>query len=877
MINLKTTWVNSSSKDAIILKQLDNHEEYALTEYKWTPFRSWLTMSLPTEIPTHALVYSYYKKLINKGENYPIYGKMFSFYSFSRQLLSFAKEMSLYKIPIDELPSTTTSEKELKSLLQLCLKENLFEKNLADLAEKEFDLSNIVTTHPFLTDYFDYSLHKKFVNQGIESIDLFHDTPKNQSYRHALNPRIEIESIAQEIISDQIKAQDIMIICADPSYFDVIKQIFDRYKIPHGFAHKKRLSRVAVAATAYLTCFIKKDVPSLIHAFEQNCFSTSINNPCLNYINQFIFKLEDCTYEHHTIQNDCNHDLLNRNELSLLLEEEKEFNQFIQKNADMINLILTQDNPKEILNIVFNQCVEHFKDTEYFKEVYTIKNTIEDLSAYLETMDDLIYLVDCLSQTTVNEESSVLGRVGITDCTHPLPSRKRSYVVGASQRNFPAFASYGGIFDEAYRAKTSFPSMQDRFDAHMSQLQWIEHSATDDLYYTYSVLDYQGKKSESAFEIESKFTSIGELKCLSNNQRFIEKHSLNPEIAKSLFFKEDLLHGSISSFEKYFECPFAYYVNYGLRIKEQSRTELAANTVGSIQHAILEHACKTYGKDYAKISRDEMMIIAQNQISLLTTLLPKELVKINCIVTKMIDNLQISFEFLVDMELNTSFVPSHFEYKFTSGYFDHIKINGYIDRIDFASNLLRIVDYKSSSKSITETSFKAGLKLQLLTYLVLATKEFNREPCGAYYYSLKNDNIDTAAAKVTRGNLVEFTEEDYHQNFMKSHRLSGWTFSESDLLDYDGRHCVGIRSSSKGLSFTIYDFNLIDQVLSELYQLLVEKLQQGIIPVDPVEGACTYCKYQTICRFKGEQRKEKALVYADCSLKKGSDTDEMES
>lgn len=877
MINLKTTWVNSSSKDSIILKLLDNYEESVLTEFKWTPFRSWLTASLPTEIPTHVLVYSYYKKLINKGENYPIYGKMFNFYNFSRQLISFAKEMALYKISIHDLPSETNSDKELKSLLQLCLKENLFEKKLANLIEKDFDLTNIVTTHPFLTDYFDYSLHKKFIDQGIESINLFDATPKNESYRHALNPRIEIESIAQEIIRDQISAQDILIICADSSYYDVIKQIFDRYKIPHGFAHKSHLSRVAVAATAYLNCFIKKDVASLIHAFEQNCFSTSINNPCLNYINQFIFKLEDCTYEHHTISNELNQELLNRNELSLLLEEEKEFNLFIHKNADIINLILTQNEPKEILHIVFNQCVDHFKNTEYFKEVYTVKNTIEELSTYLETMDDLLYLVDCLNQTMVNEESSVLGRVGITDCTHPLPSRKRSYVVGASQRNFPAFSSYSGIFDEFYRAKTPFPSMQDRFDAYMNQLKWIEHSATDELYYTYSVLDYQGKKSESAFEIESKFSSIGELNCNFNNYRFIERHTLSPEIAQSLFFKDDLLHGSISSFEKYFECPYAYFVNYGLRVNEQSRTELAANTIGSIQHAILEHACQTYGKDYAKITREEMLAIAQGQISLLKTLLPKETLKINCIITKMIDNLQISFEFLADMELNTSFVPSHFEYKFTSTYFEHIKINGYIDRIDFASNLLRIVDYKSSSKSITETSFKAGLKLQLLTYLILATKEFDREPCGAYYYSLKNDNIDIAAAKVTRGNLVEFTEEDYHQNFMKNHRLSGWTFNESELLDYDGRHCVGIRTSSKGLSFTIYDFNLIDQVLKELYQLLVDKLQQGLIPVDPVEGACTYCKYQTICRFKGEQRKEKALVYADCSLKKGSDTDEMES
>lgn len=877
MINLKTTWVNSSSKDAIIFDLLNNHDEYALTEFKWTPFHSWLTQSLGEETPLYVDVYNFYKKLINKGENYPIYGKMFPYYSFSKQLISFAKEIFLYHVDIDSLPQETISEKELKSLLQLCLEENLYEKKLSKVVEKDIDLSNIVTTHPFLTNFFEFTLHQKLVDKGVEELNFYTSTPKKQSYRHALNPRIEIESIAQEIILDGIQAKDVLIICADTAYYEILEQVFNRYLIPHGFAHKSQLSRVAVAATAYMDCFIKKDISSLIHAFEQNCFSTTLNNSCLNYINQFITSLDDCLYPHYTVKDELNHEYLNRHEVEILIQEENEFNKFVETNSAIIKTIISLNNPKEICNTVFNHCVERFKDTQFFKEIFNVKSIIENLSPYLDDMNDLVYLVDCLSQCSITEESSVLGRVGITDCTHPLPPRKRCYVVGASQRNYPAFPSYGGIFDEAYRAKTTFPSMQERFDAYMLQLQWIQHSATEDLYYSYSVLDYQGKKSEGAYEIESQFTTIGELTCISNNNRIHERHSLDPKIASTLFFKDDILHGSVSSFERYFQCPYAYFIKSGLRVDEQSRTELAANTIGSIQHAILEEACKRYGKHYAKISTEEMIDIAKSQTAMLTTLLPKELLKINCILTKMIDNLKISFEFLEEMELNTTFEPTYFEYKFSSDYFENVHINGVIDRIDFASNLLRVIDYKSSSKSITETSFKAGLKLQLLTYLILAIQEFNNQPCGAYYYSLKNDNIDAPAAKISRGTLVEYTDEDYYEKFINSHRLSGWNFTETDLLDFDGRHCAGIRTSSKGMTFTIYDFTLIDDVLKQLYELLVDKLHQGIIPVDPVEGACTYCNYQTICRFKGEQRKEKPLVYAEKSLKKGSDTDEMES
>lgn len=874
---MKICWINSSSKDAIILKKLDENKNDFLTEYSWTPFRSWLKQSLPNENSTQLLVYTFYKKLNTISSQFPLYGKMFGYYSFSRQLLQFAKELALFECSIDQLPTATDAEIELKQLLSLALEEDLYEKKLAPHLHSKFDLSNVVSFNPFLTDYFDYSYHKKCITQGVEVHNLFTVNAKASSYRHALNPHTEIEAIAQEIIHDQVNAKDILLVCSDSSYYPIIQQVFERYQIPHGFTNKKSLSRATNAFCAYLECFIRQDVDSLIHAFEQHCFSTTLSNHCLNYLHQFVSTLDDLLKEHQPLSTQVNASLLNRNEYELLLREEKEYIEFVTQYKNNIQQIVTTTDIKEILTIVFNQCVSTFAAPSSSKEISSIKNIIEELSPCLQSIDDLAFVVDCLHNTSIVDDEPVLGKVGITDYTNPLPPRKRCYVVGSSQRNYPAFPTYSGIFDEAYRAKTTLPSMQDRFEAYMSQLKWIEHSASNELYYTFSMLDYQGKKSESAFEIESKFDHIGSLAPLTNNHRLVEQHSLQPEIAEELFFKESRLHGSISSFEKYFQCPYAYFVKSGLRIDKQSRTDLAANTIGTIQHAILEYACATYGKDYAKIKKSEMVEIAQQHLDILTTLLPKEAKKISCIITKMIDNLVTSFTFLQEMELNTSFTPTHVEYKFTSEYFENITLRGTIDRIDFASNLLRIIDYKSSSHSLDETSIKAGLKLQLLTYLIIATKEFNRDAVGCYYYSLKNENIDQAPAKVVRGNLVEFSKEDAYQNFISEHRLSGWTFVESDLLDFDARHCMNLSMTSKGMTFKLNDFDMVDQALKELYALLVQRLKQGVIHVDPVVGACTYCNYSPICRFKGVQRKAKPLVLADIPLKKGKETDEMES
>lgn len=66
------------------------------------------------------------------------------------------------------------------------------------------------------------------------------------------------------------------------------------------------------------------------------------------------------------------------------------------------------------------------------------------------------------------------------------------------------------------------------------------------------------------------------------------------------------------------------------------------------------------------------------------------------------------------------------------------------DRIDTCLNDLRILDYKSSAKTLSEARVKAGLQLQLLTYLIIAVRKLGLQPAGAYYCSLKNETISVS-------------------------------------------------------------------------------------------------------------------------------------
>ena len=75
----------------------------------------------------------------------------------------------------------------------------------------------------------------------------------------------------------------------------------------------------------------------------------------------------------------------------------------------------------------------------------------------------------------------------------------------------------------------------------------------------------------------------------------------------------------------------------------------------------------------------------------------------------------------------------------------NVNIRGIIDRIDLYQDLIRIIDYKSSVLSISEEEVKQGLRLQMLTYMMIVTnnlqgKKYN--PTAVQYISMKDETID---------------------------------------------------------------------------------------------------------------------------------------
>ena len=127
---------------------------------------------------------------------------------------------------------------------------------------------------------------------------------------------------------------------------------------------------------------------------------------------------------------------------------------------------------------------------------------------------------------------------------------------------------------------------------------------------------------------------------------------------------------------------------------------------------------------------------------------------------------------------------------------------------------------KSSVLSISEDEVKQGLRLQMLTYMMIVAnnlqgKKYN--PTAVQYISMKDETIDlnriyNKCGDMPKQALLNSLEED----FIKSRKCAVWIFNEHrDDVDIDARH---IKSPKN-----IYDFDKIQAYIEGISQISMSK------------------------------------------------------
>ena len=804
-------------------------------------------------------------------ESFPIYRNMFHFSAFIQEILSFARECALYGIGAGDLPKDTESEEELARLVEAALSLGLREKTVflkrEELLQKAAGLPGLsdairfeadVFRHRFLMDLKSASIMKPLPRDKRE--------PKTIRFQYASSVREEAESLAQEIVRNNRPCG--VVLCGYDEMIHVIEQVFARYRIPYSALYTPVLPLIPVVYDALARLALNKDRDSLIHALACNAFSKRCPEPLLTWLNNTLTGVYP-----EPIAPGVTSDLLEEDRLISERMDQKAGEYYERIDEDLKILLQSKDVPEALTNaFAVMKKSRLLKKPAELETAMRIRRILNETLREISSEEDAEFVLQNIAALSARREGNGCEFCQITDLSHPIEPVETLYVLGCSGRNYPGTPVRSGLFDEAYTAKvTAFPSLEERHQLWNASISWLFDSS-DTLVASYTAMDYQGRAIQPAYEMESRMDKAQPWHMDKIPPARKKTHFLSPEKAYALFTKEDgTIHSSISRIERWFACPFSWFVESGLRIREPLDSVLDPRTLGNLSHVFFETAVKTHGKEYIDADREAIESFLNPVFDSLTAKMPYQKTKITLTRERLILSIENTIRFLKKAEAASfAWKPTEAEYHFDTRITDHVTLNGVIDRIDESAASVRVIDYKSSDKSLSAAKIKAGLQLQLLSYMIIAEQFREKEAAGVYYLSMKPATVqmDAGSFKTTNKDGVPMNDckdpEVLEAAETKERRFKGWALADSLLAD---DAYADLFNPSKG----IYNRETLEQCILELYEYFFRECTSGRIEVDPRKEACTFCRLQAVCRHHGGEKKIVPIVMAEASFKYGKE------
>lgn len=341
---------------------------------------------------------------------------------------------------------------------------------------------------------------------------------------------------------------------------------------------------------------------------------------------------------------------------------------------------------------------------------------------------------------------------------------------------------------------------------------------------------------------------------------------------------------SVSRIEKYAQCPFSYYVQYGLKAKDRKVYEFTAPDLGSFMHDILDQFTNKIRKEnilWGDLTKDKCSEIVNE---LVNNKLKNET---NSILNSNKKYQYFSERFKKTITKSVTVISEQmrkgefdiFKSEFDFGDFkdsDSIKLElpskeivylkGRVDRIDKVDlkgeTYIRIVDYKSGSKSFDLNELYYGLQIQLLVYLDAILKNSEQilkmqcMPGGILYFKIDNPIIKSKKA---------LTEGEIQVEVLKKLKMDGLLLKNVELVksmdrDIETYSLIIPAAFKKDGDFTSTSsvvtesqFELLRKYVNDKMIEICEEMLSGEIKIEPCKSSkvmyCDYCDYSSICQF----------------------------
>ncbi len=371
--------------------------------------------------------------------------------------------------------------------------------------------------------------------------------------------------------------------------------------------------------------------------------------------------------------------------------------------------------------------------------------------------------------------------------------------------------------------------------------------------------------------------------------------NLNPKYTDLLFRRrerQNVLSLSASRLERFSQCPFSYYVQYGLMPEERRVFEAGGREIGDMYHRCIMDVSAELSRRgiWESATEDDCRNLVEEAIRResetyregLFYFSGRERYRSSRMQEACIDTVRA----LVEHVRQGAVKGSQFEVRFGVGAeippievtLDDgtvVLIEGQIDRLDVLQNdRIKIIDYKSSDHKLDVEDIRAGYRLQLMVYMQAAesaetTETEKRKPAGVFYFHIQEPRVDADGYSVTEdsGEAAEALEEQIRKEVQSKFRLNGLLLDDPETVrEVAGELGVSEASSVVSLKklksgdfgkndilISESDFEKLQEDVAAKVTELITEMHRGAIDIRPMkrgdDTACRYCEFKSICRF----------------------------
>ncbi len=353
----------------------------------------------------------------------------------------------------------------------------------------------------------------------------------------------------------------------------------------------------------------------------------------------------------------------------------------------------------------------------------------------------------------------------------------------------------------------------------------------------------------SVFSDDEKFTNLKDYTTLITPK-------IKPENAQKLYGKT--INLSATKIDTVNRCKFSYFCKYGLKAEKLQPAEFNVLQRGNIAHYVLESIVDKYKEKIKDLTDAELCNLTdfyiEDYLGKINGFAQVRDAKAEFIIKRISRSLkEVVCHIAADFR-QSDFKPIACEFKigFDDGIkvnfpYDNgeIKINGSIDRVDEYNGYIRIVDYKTGTKTFKLPDVLYGLNMQMLIYLYAITRGQGKDDDQAaaiLYMPAKRDVNDNGLAMngLIKGDveLHKAMEKDNNGEFVPPITVTASGSISKKLTSFIDKD----------------DFTLIFNHIEAVMRKTGNSISNGDISVVPLDGresnACKYCDFKNVCNIE---------------------------